>query len=1071
MKKYQKGIITTLGIIVGIFILNIIISTTTGVNVLSNTVNYVQRKMAPNQEEVKSIELSSADYDADKGGSYKIDKSADWTGTDTAQIKFNVDTRMKMSDSYKDVVLVLDISVSMSGDKLAKVKSDAKELTESLLSDKENRVALITFDSTSKIEYELTNNKDELLTKIDSLTATGCTNYNQALLNVDKVLDGYEKKKDRDLIVLFLTDGYPNIETPNQVAQYKMLKEKYPYIIINGIQYEMGKDIIEDIKNISDNQYIASKDTLNNVLFKATNQTLYYDKFELVDYIDNDYFYVESVNDIKVSMGQVELTEEDGVQKVIWTAESDEFQTGSNANMTINLKLKEQYVGTEGYYPTNKKLEVTTKLPEVKEVQKTTDKTPILKAGYKVMYDTNTPDGCDIDNFEETHYAFENVKMADGLTCDGYIFKGWKIIDEVNKVNEYYFIMPTNDVNVKATWTKQEIAKSMNGTVYEGPTLYEAIAEQSVLDNMPSQYVTGSAGIDFSQISSDTNGKGVYTLSSTIGEKYPIHYYRGAVDNNNVIFGNYCWKIIRTTETGGVKLIYNGKPDENGQCGPDRPSHVGYIANTILTLSNGDYYYGTSYTYDSTSNKFALAGEKTSATWSDTTYSDLIGKYTCMSTDANGTCSNVFHITSYNGSTGATALVMGSNVHYSQIDTLPFNFIPSIQVPYHNGYMYGKTYRYSYKTFNWYEFAGKTRQYKSGLSSTSYYYGDSVTYANGTYTLTNPTQYTWSSNYNSLKGKYTCYSTSTTCSTVHYLDSTGSSDAYGVEMTNGETYDSLMNNFNTTRWLYGNDVVYENGTYKLVDTMESSVSNWNNDYETLASKYHYTCMNQTGECSSVYYMHRMDYGRAYYITLSNGTKIEEALKEMTTESTNTTDSTIKASIDKWYQENMTDYTDSLEDTIWCNDRSSTELNGWSKDGDATQDLYYSPYTRAIKTHQPSLACRNKNDAFTVSKEKGNGALTYPVGLLTSDEVMYAGGTFEANNNSYYLNTGQYYWTLSPFNFNYSVASGFFVTLTGNLNYATVVVNFGVGARGVVSLQPKIHYGEGDGTADNPYIIE
>ena len=113
----------------------------------------------------------------------------------------------------KDVILVLDISGSMFGDKLNKVKSDAKELTEFLLSDQENRVALITFDSISSIEYELTNNKDELLSKIGSLTDTGCTNYNQALINVDKVLEGYEKKNNRDLVVLFLTDGYPNEET------------------------------------------------------------------------------------------------------------------------------------------------------------------------------------------------------------------------------------------------------------------------------------------------------------------------------------------------------------------------------------------------------------------------------------------------------------------------------------------------------------------------------------------------------------------------------------------------------------------------------------------------------------------------------------------------------------------------------------------------------------------------------------------------------------------------------------------------------------------------------------------
>ena len=48
--------------------------------------------------------------------------------------------------------------------------------------------------------------------------------------------------------------------------------------------------------------------------------------------------------------------------------------------------------------------------------------------------------------------------------------------------------------------------------------------------------------------------------------KNPVYYYRGDVNNNNVKFANYCWKIVRTTSAGGIKMIYNGLPDENGYC-------------------------------------------------------------------------------------------------------------------------------------------------------------------------------------------------------------------------------------------------------------------------------------------------------------------------------------------------------------------------------------------------------------------------------------------------------------------------------------------------------------------------
>lgn len=516
-KKYAFSIL----VIISIFIANIIISATTGANVLSNTLSYVKNKLAPNKEEIKSIELSSDGYNDNTSGSYKIDKSAKWTGTNTAQIQFNVDTVKKKSDVKKDVILVLDTSDSMYSYKLNNIKKNATEFVELLLSDSGNRVALITFNTYSKIEYDLICDKLKLIDRIDRLIALGSTNYNQALINVNKLLTSYEKTDDRELIVLFLTDGIPNTEIHNQVAQYKLLKEKYPYMTINGIQYEMGMEIIPAIENISDNQYLAYTDNLLDIFVDASDVSETYEKFELVDYIDDEHFYVESVDDIVVSIGKVTLVEEKGIQKVIWTVEPNEFRTGSSANMTINVKLKEQYVGTEGYYPTNKKFEVTTKLLNEKEVKQTTDKTPILKSGYKVYYDANAPASCDADNFEEIHYAFENVKISDKeLNCTGYSFKGWKITDEVNKLNNDYFTMLNHDVHVKAIWTKQEIIKSMDGTIYEvPPSVMKTYSYSSSDDYHNSKYkrkVTSivfknntdipSTAIEYWDVSEDNNG-------------------------------------------------------------------------------------------------------------------------------------------------------------------------------------------------------------------------------------------------------------------------------------------------------------------------------------------------------------------------------------------------------------------------------------------------------------------------------------------------------------------------------------------------------------------------------------
>ncbi len=88
-----------------------------------------------------------------------------------------------------------------------------------------------------------------------------------------------------------------------------------------------------------------------------------------------------------------------------------------------------------------------------------------------------------------------------------------------------------------------------------GEELYSIIAKSSKgLDT----------NIDFGVVpTADTSG--VYKMNSTNSDKYPVYYYRGIVANNNVKFAGFCWKIVRTTDTGGIKLIYNGTPSD-GSC-------------------------------------------------------------------------------------------------------------------------------------------------------------------------------------------------------------------------------------------------------------------------------------------------------------------------------------------------------------------------------------------------------------------------------------------------------------------------------------------------------------------------
>ena len=172
------------------------------------------------------------------------------------------------------------------------------------------------------------------------------------------------------------------------------------------------------------------------------------------------------------------------------------------------------------------------------------------------------------------------------------------------------------------------------------------------------------------------------------------------------------------------------------------------------------------------------------------------------------------------------------------------------------------------------------------------------------------------------------------------------------------------------------------------------------------------------------------YNDAKYVGYKYGSSIDDE--------TYTDDSIIKAKIDDWYETNMTSYTSQLEDTVFCNDRSYT------KDGVITN---FGAYTRLDTNKTPTLKCQNMRDKFTTKAINGNGALEYPVGLITADEMAYAGGKYYSSssdaNRSFYLYTGRDYWVLSPYSFRNSNANEFNLNSDGNLNNNNVNNSNGV----------------------------
>ena len=183
--------------------------------------------------------------------------------------------------------------------------------------------------------------------------------------------------------------------------------------------------------------------------------------------------------------------------------------------------------------------------------------------------------------------------------------------------------------------------------------------------------------------------------------------------------------------------------------------------------------------------------------------------------------------------------------------------------------------------------------------------------------------------------------------------------------------------------------------------------------------------------------------------------------------TNKNNSTIKGVIDTWYQNNLSSYSGYLADEVFCNDRTLASTSTYS----SSNNFDYAGWERLYTNKTPQLTCPNlARDGFTTTTSSiGNKALTYPIGLITADEVSLAGGVIGTSNSSYYLNTGQWYWALSAHYWYGGNAYEFYVYSDGYL-YNNNVGNSD-GARPVVSLRTSTLVTSGTGTETDPYVIE
>ena len=193
---------------------------------------------------------------------------------------------------------------------------------------------------------------------------------------------------------------------------------------------------------------------------------------------------------------------------------------------------------------------------------------------------------------------------------------------------------------------------------------------------------------------------------------------------------------------------------------------------------------------------------------------------------------------------------------------------------------------------------------------------------------------------------------------------------------------------------------------------------------------------------------------------------------------NTNDSTIKTYVDNWYKNNLTAYTKYLsKDAVYCNDRNLASGQTYS----TTSSFKYAPYERIYTNKQPTYNCTNMSDAFSVNNTSAK--LNYPIGLMSIDELSYAGGqaftTLDAPYAWYYTNANgessygrTIFWSLSPYERFTSHSYVWFVSGSndGSGSLINNNANQSVAVRPSVSLSSCNLTSRGDGSANNPYVV-
>lgn len=625
-----------------------------------------------------------------------------------------------------------------------------------------------------------------------------------------------------------------------------------------------------------------------------------------------------------------------------------------------------------------------------------------------------------------------------------------QILDNLDKMN-----LTINNTNNNVLFTYKDSLGNINNTKQENLNLsYDFNKKQSVQVQVFMESVNDANQETDIIVKSTKNNEEVYTLVQKV-----------KINGNNFCLNNGFTKLSDcllaseafSSSVDEAKTLISNKGSVN--LNDTAPSYT-YVedittnVSDVYSISGYKFYFADSYEFDTKSGTFRLYNKDGSGVKEDVLSDIYKNYYTCgITNDGYLSCNTIYKIntTDVNGTTNT--ITNGDKITYKVASSL-------------------KSEQGLYKTTD--DF-GSTYFFRGDVTNNNVYFGGfywKVVRINGDGTIrliyngTIPNAIRNATSINNTSYQYN----------TRYQDPAYVGYMYGNNFSSSEVIseETFYVNFTVlTKYYFADSYEYDtlNKVYKLKmkDTSKEMAYGTMNEMKNKFSEFPYTCIStsSTSSCQVLLKINRVNPNnekQVYVNYISYPSVSYEAIKE------NTNDSNVKKQLDNWYKTNIVDKNLSsyIADNYFCNDRSL-----YSGDGhNLVPTTAFFPYKRLYSDSNKSatLTCE-KTDKFSVSTNIGNGKLTYPIALITADEVSLAGGRYNYKNEDYYLRTKDGWFTMTPSYFDRYNAYAFVwrVYPAGEMHLWGHVGNtFGV--RAVINLNSNVSIKSGDGTMENPFQI-